>query len=173
MGVSRNRGKPPEMDGLFHGKAYEQMDDLEIPLFLETPYIPFKIKTTANSCMLKNDSKWSMNPYFQGRFAVSFREGIGQLFFSARGKKKTTSIPLWWQLPNLKTGIASCLLLVSTGSHGDCSCHHTPLEQNRAPHGCATPPRNRHQAYIFTGWGSQTVGIPWKKHLKVQYPPWN
>ena len=25
------------MDGLFHGKPYEQMDDLEVPLFLETP----------------------------------------------------------------------------------------------------------------------------------------
>ena len=29
MGVSKNRGgKPPKMDGLFHGKPYEQMDDL-------------------------------------------------------------------------------------------------------------------------------------------------
>ena len=25
------------MDGLFHGKPYEQMDDLGIPVFLETP----------------------------------------------------------------------------------------------------------------------------------------
>ncbi len=24
------------MDGLFHGKPYVQMDDLEVPLFLET-----------------------------------------------------------------------------------------------------------------------------------------
>ena len=24
------------MDGLFHGKPYEQMDDLGVPLFLET-----------------------------------------------------------------------------------------------------------------------------------------
>ena len=31
-------GKPPEMDGLFHGKPYEQIDDLGgPPLFLETP----------------------------------------------------------------------------------------------------------------------------------------
>ena len=31
---------PPKMDGLFHGKAYEEMDDLGVfPLFLETPYI--------------------------------------------------------------------------------------------------------------------------------------
>ena len=34
----KNRGgKPPKMDGLFHGKPYEQMDDLGVPLFLETP----------------------------------------------------------------------------------------------------------------------------------------
>ena len=34
---AKNRGGPPKMDGLFHGKPYEQMDDLEVPLFLETP----------------------------------------------------------------------------------------------------------------------------------------
>ena len=28
MGVSKNRGKPPEMDGENNGKPYEQMDDL-------------------------------------------------------------------------------------------------------------------------------------------------
>ena len=29
LGVSKNRGcKTPKMDGLFHGKPYEQMDDL-------------------------------------------------------------------------------------------------------------------------------------------------
>ena len=28
MAVSKNRGKTPKMDGLFHGKPYEQMDDL-------------------------------------------------------------------------------------------------------------------------------------------------
>ena len=28
MGVSKNRGFPPKLDGLFHGKPYEQMDDL-------------------------------------------------------------------------------------------------------------------------------------------------
>ena len=32
-------GKPPKMDGLFHGKPYEQMDDLGVPLFLETPIL--------------------------------------------------------------------------------------------------------------------------------------
>ena len=30
-------GVGPQMDGLFHGKPYEQMDDLGIHLFLETP----------------------------------------------------------------------------------------------------------------------------------------
>ena len=28
LAVSKNRGKTPKMDGLFHGKPYEQMDDL-------------------------------------------------------------------------------------------------------------------------------------------------
>ena len=38
MGVSKNRGKTPKMDGENHGKPYEQMDDLgENPLFLEAP----------------------------------------------------------------------------------------------------------------------------------------
>ena len=27
----------PKMDGENHGKAYEQMDDLGVPLFLDTP----------------------------------------------------------------------------------------------------------------------------------------
>ena len=27
----------PKMDGLFHGKPYFSMDDLGVPLFLETP----------------------------------------------------------------------------------------------------------------------------------------
>ena len=30
-------GKPPKMDGEKSGKPYEQMDDLGVPLFLETP----------------------------------------------------------------------------------------------------------------------------------------
>ena len=37
MGVSKNRGKTPKMDGENNGKPYEQMDDLGVPLFLETP----------------------------------------------------------------------------------------------------------------------------------------
>ena len=28
MGISKNRGKNPKMDGENHGKPYEQMDDL-------------------------------------------------------------------------------------------------------------------------------------------------
>ena len=37
MDVSKNiGGKHPKMDGLFHGKPYEQMDDVGVPLFLET-----------------------------------------------------------------------------------------------------------------------------------------
>ena len=40
MGVSKNRGKTPKMDGLFHGNPYEQMDDLggkTTPIFGSTP----------------------------------------------------------------------------------------------------------------------------------------
>ena len=38
MGVNpKIGGKPPKMDGENNGKPYEQMDDLGVPLFLETP----------------------------------------------------------------------------------------------------------------------------------------
>ena len=37
MGVSKNRGKTPKMDGENNGKPYFLMDDLGVPLFLETP----------------------------------------------------------------------------------------------------------------------------------------
>ena len=38
MGVSENRGiESPKMDGENNGKPYFLMDDLGIPLFLETP----------------------------------------------------------------------------------------------------------------------------------------
>ena len=33
----KNRGNTPKMDGENNGKPYEQMDDLGVPLFLETP----------------------------------------------------------------------------------------------------------------------------------------
>ena len=39
-GVSKNRGKTRKMDGENNGKPYEQMDDLGVPLFLETPISP-------------------------------------------------------------------------------------------------------------------------------------
>ena len=35
MGVSKNRGTPKWM--VYNGKPYEQMDDLGVPLCLETP----------------------------------------------------------------------------------------------------------------------------------------
>ena len=47
-GVSKNRGKTPKMDGENNGKPVIKMDDLGVPLFLETPihteatYICFK-----------------------------------------------------------------------------------------------------------------------------------
>ena len=37
MGVSKNRWKTPKMGGENKEKPYEQMDDLGVPLFLETP----------------------------------------------------------------------------------------------------------------------------------------
>ncbi len=38
MDVSKNMGKiPPKMDGETKGKPYFLMDDLGVPLFLETP----------------------------------------------------------------------------------------------------------------------------------------
>ena len=40
MGVSKNRGKTPKMDGENNGKPYEQMDDLggfTPPIFGSTP----------------------------------------------------------------------------------------------------------------------------------------
>ena len=37
MGDSKNSGKTPKMDGLFHEKTYEQMDDLG----LKPPYFWF------------------------------------------------------------------------------------------------------------------------------------
>ena len=41
MDVSKNRGFSPKMDGENNGKPYEQMDDLRVPLFLETPIYVF------------------------------------------------------------------------------------------------------------------------------------
>ena len=37
MGVSNNRGKTPEMDGVYFMENPIKMDDLGVPLFLETP----------------------------------------------------------------------------------------------------------------------------------------
>ena len=37
MGASKNRGKTSKMDGENNGNPYEQIDDLGVPLFLETP----------------------------------------------------------------------------------------------------------------------------------------
>ena len=39
MDVSKNRGKTPKMDGENNGKPYCLMDDLGVPLFLETPIL--------------------------------------------------------------------------------------------------------------------------------------
>ena len=60
MGVSKNRGKTPKMDGLFHGKPYQQMDDLGgKPIFgnthISTPFFDrFKKKHALPSGFARN-----------------------------------------------------------------------------------------------------------------------
>ena len=52
MGVSKMGGNPPKMDGVFHGKPYEQMDDLGgfYPLFLvQHPHEVEKILSSLGS----------------------------------------------------------------------------------------------------------------------------
>ena len=39
MGVSKNNGTPKRM--VYNGKPYVEMDDLGVPLFLETPICGF------------------------------------------------------------------------------------------------------------------------------------
>ena len=47
--VSKNRGtKTPKMDGENHEKPYEQMDDLGVPLLLETPILKKKTVSWKN-----------------------------------------------------------------------------------------------------------------------------
>ena len=52
MGVSKNRGFL-KLDGLFHGKSYQQMDDLGgPPLLLETPICFYVHSFGPRSCQL-------------------------------------------------------------------------------------------------------------------------
>ena len=51
MGVSNNRGTP-KMDGENNGKPLQKMDDLGVPLFLETP-----LSSQAISCFSPTFSK--------------------------------------------------------------------------------------------------------------------
>ena len=47
MGVSKNRGKTPKMDGENNGKPYEQMDDLRgvnTLILGNTPIIPYTFR---------------------------------------------------------------------------------------------------------------------------------
>ena len=56
------------MDGENNGKPYEQMDDLGVPLFLETPtYVSFV-------------------PIYQWLFLVPLKGGIGSIFHPPEGK---------------------------------------------------------------------------------------
>ena len=42
-------GKPTKMDGENNGKPYEQMDDLGVPLFLETPISLLMVQKSENN----------------------------------------------------------------------------------------------------------------------------
>ena len=50
MDVSKNRGKTPKMDGLFHGKPYEQMDDFgeKKPYFWTHPHHVYQLKVLSD-----------------------------------------------------------------------------------------------------------------------------
>ena len=61
LDVSKNRGKTPKMDGGNNGKPYFLMDDLGVPLFLETPIWIIHLYT---SC--KKDRGWKTNPFLLG-----------------------------------------------------------------------------------------------------------
>ena len=53
MDVSKHRGKTPKMDGENDGKPYEQMDDLWVPIFWETPiYIYINSRSTVRGLIL-------------------------------------------------------------------------------------------------------------------------
>ena len=66
MGVSKNRGKPPKMDGENNGKPYFLMDDLGIPLSLETPIWKTRAVTTFGllGCPRKLGSMVRINGLF-------------------------------------------------------------------------------------------------------------
>ncbi len=53
MGVSKNNGTPKWM--VYKGKPYEQMDDLVVPLFLETPICWLEIHSFASENLAKLD----------------------------------------------------------------------------------------------------------------------
>ena len=51
MGVSKNRGIPKWM--VYNGKPYEQMDDLGVPLFLQTPiWISLNFGPNRHLCLV-------------------------------------------------------------------------------------------------------------------------
>ena len=56
MGVSKNRGKKPKMDGENNGKPELKMDDLGVPLFLKTPICTSMIIYVPHHT-------WGMTPY--------------------------------------------------------------------------------------------------------------
>ena len=64
------------MDGENNGKPYEQMDDLEVPLFLETPIYIY--------CMIYLDSKPTLRTNWSLKNLI-VQHGVFQVFFTGRG----------------------------------------------------------------------------------------
>ncbi len=53
MGASKNKGKHPKMEGLFHGKPYEQMDDFGGAIILGNTHMVSLRTPPTNSSKLR------------------------------------------------------------------------------------------------------------------------
>ncbi len=63
MGVSKNRGKTPKMDGENNGKPYEQMDDLGgFPTIFGSTPILYHQKSVQNEVRTKKHYCWMVPP---------------------------------------------------------------------------------------------------------------
>ena len=84
-GVSKNRGKPPKMDGLFHGKPYEQMDDLRgFPTIFGSTPIEAQLLEVVGSCrprrsfchvFKRSNEVWEVGPCFS-RFPAAAEDVV-------------------------------------------------------------------------------------------------
>ncbi len=74
---------------VYNGKPYEQMDDLGIPLFLETPILYEHLD--------KTETFTSIKPWFVNRFPG----------FPRNGPNIEASMPHWHQNPTFGVGTAA------------------------------------------------------------------